>query len=196
MMATAIKQHRRSSLITGSQRSDRVIRAGAGGAGRCRSGYAASVGGAIVAPYREVESGKNNQRPELAKAIAHAKRIKGTLVIAKLDRLARNVAFVANLMESDVDFIACDNATANRLTIHILAAVAEDEARRISERTKLLCKPPRHAGRSWVRVGRVIGPERPNNIGRPLRSLATLLPRPMPTPLSRSTRKSDPSQLP
>ena len=99
-------------------------------------GYAASVGGAIVAPYREVESGKNNQRLELAKAIAHAKRIKGTLVIAKLDRLARNVAFVANLMESDVDFIACDNATANRLTIHILAAVAEDEARRISERTK------------------------------------------------------------
>lgn len=98
--------------------------------------YAASVAGAIVATYREVESGKNNDRPQLAKAIAHAKRIKGRLVIAKLDRLARNVAFVANLMESGVDFACCDNPHANRLTIHILAAVAEDEARRISERTK------------------------------------------------------------
>lgn len=98
--------------------------------------YAATVGGTIFATYREVESGKNNERPELAKAIAHAKRVKGRLLIAKLDRLARNVAFVANLMESGVDFVACDNPHANRLTIHILAAVAEDEARRISERTK------------------------------------------------------------
>jgi DNA invertase Pin-like site-specific DNA recombinase len=98
--------------------------------------YAAQVGGSIVAAYREVESGKNNARPELAKALAHAKRIKGRLVIAKLDRLARNVAFVANLMESGAEFVACDNPHANRLTIHILAAVAEDEARRISERTK------------------------------------------------------------
>jgi len=98
--------------------------------------YAADMEGNAVATYREVESGKNNSRPELAKAIAHARRIKARLVIAKLDRLARNVAFVANLMESAVDFVACDNANANRLTIHILAAVAEDEARRISERTK------------------------------------------------------------
>jgi DNA invertase Pin-like site-specific DNA recombinase len=98
--------------------------------------YAASVNGQIVATYREVESGKNNARPELAKAIAHAKRIRARLVIAKLDRLARNVHFVSGLMESNVDFICCDNQHANRLTIHILAAVAEDEARRISERTK------------------------------------------------------------
>ena len=59
-----------------------------------------------------------------------------TLVIAKLDRLARNVAFVANLMESGVEFVAVDNPNANRLTIHILAAVAEEEARSISTRTK------------------------------------------------------------
>lgn len=58
------------------------------------------------------------------------------LLIAKLDRLARNVHFISGLMESGVEFRACDNPTANRLTIHILAAVAEDEARRISERTK------------------------------------------------------------
>lgn len=97
--------------------------------------YAASECGTIVATYTEVESGKNNDRPQLARAIQHAKRLKCRLVIAKLDRLARNVAFVSTLMEAGVDFVAVDNPNANRLTIHILAAVAEDEARRISERT-------------------------------------------------------------
>ena len=93
--------------------------------------------GRLLAEYREVESGKRHKnRPELLKAIAHAKRSKATLVVAKLDRLARNVAFTSALMESGVDFVCCDNPHANRLTIHILAAVAEDEARRISERTK------------------------------------------------------------
>lgn len=99
--------------------------------------YVAQTGSKLLAPpYREVESGKKNDRPELAKAIAHAKRSRATLVIAKLDRLSRNVAFMANLMESSVDFVACDNPNANRLTVHILAAVAEDEAQRISQRTK------------------------------------------------------------
>jgi DNA invertase Pin-like site-specific DNA recombinase len=90
----------------------------------------------IVGSYREVETGKRSDRPALAKALAHARRARATLCIAKLDRLARNVAFTANLMESGVEFVACDNPHATRLTIHILAAVAEDEARRISERTK------------------------------------------------------------
>jgi DNA invertase Pin-like site-specific DNA recombinase len=90
----------------------------------------------ILASYREVESGKLAERPELARALAHAKRSKATLVVAKLDRLARNVAFLSALMESRADFIACDNPHANKLTIHILAAVAEDEAERISARTK------------------------------------------------------------
>lgn len=89
-----------------------------------------------VESFTEIESGCKNKRPELAKAIAACKRLKATLVIAKLDRLARNVHFVSGLMESGIEFIACDNPQANRLTIHILAAVAEDEARRISERTK------------------------------------------------------------
>lgn len=98
--------------------------------------YAERNGGKILRGYTEVESGKRADREELRKAISHAKRAKATLVVAKLDRLARNVAFTSALMESGVDFVACDNPHANRLTIHILAAVAEDEARRISERTK------------------------------------------------------------
>lgn len=100
--------------------------------------YSKMTGCGIIAAYKEVESGKGKgtNRPELVKALAHAKRSKATLVIAKLDRLSRNVAFLANLLESGVDFVACDNPNANRLTIHILAAVAEDEARRISDRTK------------------------------------------------------------
>jgi DNA invertase Pin-like site-specific DNA recombinase len=91
---------------------------------------------AILAEYREVETGKKSSRPKLDEAIGHAKLAKATLVVAKLDRLARNVAFTSALMESGVEFVACDNPHANRLTIHILAAVAEDEATRISQRTK------------------------------------------------------------
>jgi DNA invertase Pin-like site-specific DNA recombinase len=98
--------------------------------------YAKSVGRKIVKTYEEVESGKNCERPELAKAINHAKRAGALLVVAKLDRLARNVAFLSKLMESKVEFVACDNPNATPLTIHILAAVAEHEARQISQRTK------------------------------------------------------------
>lgn len=98
--------------------------------------YTTLNSGELIHLYREVESGKRNDRPELAKAIAHAKRIKGRLVIAKLDRLARRTSFVSQLTDTRVDFVACDNPNANTLTIHILAAVAQDEAERISQRTK------------------------------------------------------------
>jgi DNA invertase Pin-like site-specific DNA recombinase len=98
--------------------------------------FVTAQGGAIAKGYIEVESGKRSDRPKLAEALAHAKCIGATLVVAKLDRLSRNVAFLSSLMESGVDFTACDNPHANRLTIHILAAVAEDEAKRISDRTK------------------------------------------------------------
>ena len=99
--------------------------------------YVATTGMKLLAPpYVEVESGTKGDRPKLAAALAHAKRAKATLLIAKLDRLSRNVAFLANLMESSIDFVACDNPHANRLTVHILAAVAEEEARAISDRTK------------------------------------------------------------
>ena len=88
--------------------------------------------GELTGDFTEIETGKRSDRPELLKAIAQAKRSGATLVIAKLDRLARNVAFISSLMDSGVDFVACDNPHANRLTIHILAAVAEDEARALA----------------------------------------------------------------
>jgi DNA invertase Pin-like site-specific DNA recombinase len=93
-------------------------------------------GGTIVAEVVEVESGKRNDRPKLAEALALCRKTKATLIIAKLDRLARNVAFVSNLMESGVDFVAVDFPQANRLTVHILAAIAEHEAAMISQRTR------------------------------------------------------------
>ena len=98
--------------------------------------FAEARGGEIAASFVEVESGKRNDRPELATALAACRKHRATLVIAKLDRLARNVAFIANLMESGVDFIAVDMPSATRLTIHILAAVAEHERDMISARTK------------------------------------------------------------
>jgi DNA invertase Pin-like site-specific DNA recombinase len=93
-------------------------------------------GAELISEFTEIESGRRTDRPKLAEALAACRVHKATLVIAKLDRLARNVAFVSRLMEAGVDFEACDFPQANRLTIHILAAVAEHEARMISERTR------------------------------------------------------------
>jgi DNA invertase Pin-like site-specific DNA recombinase len=101
--------------------------------------HAEATGCEIIKEFKEVETGtkfKLDNRPKLAEAIRHCKRHKATLVIAKLDRLSRNVAFLSGLMESGVDFVACDNPNANRLTLHILAAVAENEARMIGQRTR------------------------------------------------------------
>lgn len=91
--------------------------------------------GDIVSEYVEVESGKRNDRPKLALALADAKKQGAVLLIAKLDRLARNVAFIANLLESGVEVAAADMPEANRFLLHVMAAVAEHEARAISDRT-------------------------------------------------------------
>jgi DNA invertase Pin-like site-specific DNA recombinase len=91
---------------------------------------------ALVQEVVEVESGKRNDRPELAKALAMCRIHRAVLLVAKLDRLARNVAFISALMESGVEFSAVDFPQANRLTVHVLAAVAEHEATMISERTR------------------------------------------------------------
>lgn len=94
----------------------------------------------------EVESGKRNDRPALAHALSLCRIHNATLIIAKLDRLARNVAFVSNLMESGVEFTAVDFPQANSLTVHILAAVAEHEAKMISQRTKAALAAARSRG--------------------------------------------------
>jgi len=98
--------------------------------------YAGATGGNVMRAYTEVETGKRSDRPELVRALGDCKRSKAVLVIAKLDRLARNVHFLSGLMEAGAEFVAVDMPSANRLTLHIMAAVAEDEAKRISERTK------------------------------------------------------------
>jgi DNA invertase Pin-like site-specific DNA recombinase len=92
----------------------------------------------VIATYAAVATGKRDEmsnRPELLKAIAHAKRSKAVLVIAKLDRLSRSVYVTATLHKAGVEFVACDNPTSNRLTIQILTVIAKDEARMISQRT-------------------------------------------------------------
>lgn len=91
----------------------------------------------ILAEYVEVESGKRHEnRPQLLAALAECKRRGATLLIAKLDRLARNVHFVSGLMESGVEFVAADMPHASKLTIHIFAAMAEHEREMISQRTR------------------------------------------------------------
>jgi DNA invertase Pin-like site-specific DNA recombinase len=110
----------------------------------------------LVAEFTEIESGKRNDRPELSRALELCRRQKATLVIAKLDRLARNVAFIANLMESRVDFVAVDMPQANRLTVHILAAVAEHEREMIVARTKAALAAAKARGKllGWANPAR------------------------------------------
>lgn len=92
--------------------------------------------GELMAEFLEVESGKNNDRPQIRRALADAKRKGAVLVIAKLDRLARNVAFVSGLLETGVEIEAADMPHASRFEWHIRAAIAEEEGRAISARTK------------------------------------------------------------
>ena len=98
--------------------------------------YVRGVGGEMLDEFVEVESGKRSDRPELARALAMARRKKATLLVAKLDRLARNTHFITSLQQSGASFRAADMPQANEFMVQILAAVAEYEARLISERTK------------------------------------------------------------
>ncbi len=107
-------------------------------------------GGELVETFTEIESGRKNDRPQIAAALAACRLHRATLVIAKLDRLARNVHFISGLLESEVDFVAVDMPEANKLTIHILAAVAEHEREMISQRTKAALQAAKARG---VRLG-------------------------------------------
>lgn len=90
----------------------------------------------LVPTYVEQESGKNDSRPELAKALNRCRLTGATLLVAKLDRLSRNLAFIATLQDAGVKFIAADMPEATDLTIHIFAAMAQHERKIISQRTK------------------------------------------------------------
>lgn len=99
--------------------------------------YVSAQDGTILKDFTEVETGTNKRsRIEIHKAIQMAKKENAVLVIAKLDRLARNVSFVSSLMDAGIEFVAVDMPTANQFTIHIFAALAEQEAKLISNRTK------------------------------------------------------------
>ena len=102
-----------------------------------RSAVAAYAAGRnFLGEFGEVESGRKDNRPQLVAALALCRQQRAMLVIAKLDRLARSVAFISNLMESGIEFVAVNMPQANRLTLHILAAVAEHEREMISQRTR------------------------------------------------------------
>jgi DNA invertase Pin-like site-specific DNA recombinase len=118
----------------------------------------------LVREVVEVESGKRNDRPAIAEALRLCRLHRATLIIAKLDRLARNVHFISSLMEAGVEFTAVDFPQANRLTVHILAAVAEHEAAMISARTKAALGAAK--ARGVVLGGRRGGVERMARIGR------------------------------
>lgn len=93
-------------------------------------------GGTLIAEYQDIESGKNNNRPNLIKAIEDCKKQRAKLLIAKLDRLSRNASFILMLRDSKVDFVCCDMPDANSITIGIMAILAQDERERTSQRTK------------------------------------------------------------
>jgi DNA invertase Pin-like site-specific DNA recombinase len=103
-----------------------------------RAAIAKHVGnsGRVLKEYVEIESGRKCTRPQIHRAIAECRLTKATLLIAKLDRLARNVAFTSTLIESGVRVVACDMPDADPFRLHIEAAIAEEEARKISSRTK------------------------------------------------------------
>lgn len=109
--------------------------------------YVSSQNGIILNEYTEIETGTNKrERIEIQKAIQMAKSENAVLVIAKLDRLARNVSFVSSLMDAGIEFLAVDMPSANNFTIHIFSALAEQEAKLISSRTRLALAELRKSG--------------------------------------------------
>ncbi|AKS45799.1 Site-specific DNA recombinase [Octadecabacter temperatus] len=111
--------------------------------------YAATHGAEIVAEFEEVESGRIDSRPQLESALRTARAKGATLVIAKLDRLSRNAAFLLNLQDSKVPFVACDIPTANPMTIGIMSVLAQEESRMIGDRTRVAMKAAKARGKTF-----------------------------------------------
>lgn len=107
--------------------------------------------GLIIAEFVETESGKKSDRPKLQEALALCRKTNSILIVAKLDRLSRNVAFTSKLLESDVEIIFCDFPQANRLILHIISSIAEYEANLISQRTRQSLKAKKERG---VKLGK------------------------------------------
>lgn len=108
--------------------------------------YLAGVSGELINEYTEIQSGKKNNRLELDKALRKCRLTGATLLIAKLDRLSRNAAFLMNLQESAIKFIACDMPEANNLTVGLMACLADYERVLISNRTKEALKAAKARG--------------------------------------------------
>lgn len=104
--------------------------------GAAIAAHVSGCGGDLLASYVEVESGKRDDRPKLRAALDHCKLTGAKLVVAKLDRLGRKLRLLADLMEGEVGLVVCDQPSASSLLLHILGAIAEEEARTISLRTK------------------------------------------------------------
>lgn len=109
--------------------------------------------------FTEIESGRKKKRPELEKALAACRKEKATLIIAKLDRLSRNVLFIASLLESKADFIALDNPQANKFMFHMLAAFAEHESDRIRSRIRDALAAAKRRGVKLGTHGKKLGSE-------------------------------------
>lgn len=118
--------------------------------------FAERDGYQVATHYTEIESGKKNKRPQLLAALDQCRKKKATLIIAKLDRLGRNVAFIANLIESRVQFKAVDNPHADELMIHLLAAFAQHERKQISTRTKDALQAAIRRGKQLGKHGREV----------------------------------------
>jgi len=110
----------------------------------------------LAKEFVEIESGKKNKRPVLKDALEYCKKENTLLLIAKLDRLGRNVAFISSLMESKVDFVAVDNPEASPLLLHILAAIAEHERQAISTRTKEALQVAKKKGKILGKNGYIL----------------------------------------
>ncbi len=100
----------------------------------------------LEAEFVEVESGRKNDRPKLKEALDTCRKSGAILIVAKLDRLARNVCFLSQLLESDVEIVFCDFPSANKMMLHILSAISQYEAELISSRTKAALKAKKERG--------------------------------------------------